>query len=190
MDSMLDRLQARASIPARQLAEPAPNDTQLEQILRCGLSAPDHAKLRPWRFIIVRGDARQALADVMVEAATQRSPDISTSKLDSVREKPMRSPLIVIIVATITPDHPKTPEVEQILSAGAAAQQIQLGATALGFGSVWLTGSNAYDPHIKRALGVEPQDAIVGFIYMGTPITEQPTRARPDLAAHVSEWHG
>jgi nitroreductase len=190
MNSLLETLQSRASIPAHQLTEPAPDDKQLQQIIRCGLSAPDHARLRPWRFIIIRGSARHALADVMVQTARRNSPDISVEKLDAIREKPLRSPLILVIVATITPGHVKTPEVEQWLSAGAATQLIQLGATALGFGSIWLTGTNAYAPEVKRALGLEGKDHIAGFLYMGTPKKNAPSRQRPDVSEHMSEWNG
>lgn len=189
MNSLLETLHSRVSIPAHQLSEPAPDDQQLQQIIRCGLSAPDHARLRPWRFIIIRGSARHALADVMVQVARRNNPDISAVKLDAIREKPLRAPLILVIVATITPDHAKTPEVEQWLSAGAATQLIQLGATALGFGSIWLTGNNAYEPEVKKALGLAGKDHIAGFLYMGTPTNSAPSRQRPDVSEHMSEWH-
>ncbi len=185
---MLSKLQYRASYPAKQLGEPAPNDEQIAQILQCGLSAPDHAALRPWRFITIRGDAREALGEVFVKAALEIDPNTREQKLNLIKEKPLRSPLVVVIVATITPDHPKTPEVEQILSAGAATSQIQLAATELGFGSVWVTGQNAYSNFVKRALGIAVADHIVGFVYMGTPSVDLPVRKRPELSAHHSEW--
>ena len=188
MNSLLDTLQSRHSFPASQLAEPAPNEQQLNDILHCAMTAPDHGKLCPWRFIIIRGSARNALADVFVKAAKSRDPDISEQKLERISEKPLRSPLIVVIVTTLTPDHPKAPEIEQTLSAGAAVQLMQLGATATGFGSIWLSGANAYDDDVKQALGIEAKDQITGFLYIGTPPETQPSRRRPKLADHVSEW--
>lgn len=152
MNSLLETLHSRATIPAHQLTEPAPDDQQLQQIIRCGLSAPDHARLRLWRFIIIRGSARHALADVMVRVARRNSPDISAVKLDAIRKIPLRSRLILVIVATITPDHAKIPEVKQWLSAGGTTQLIQPGATTPGFSSIWLTGNNAYEPEVKKRL--------------------------------------
>lgn len=190
MEALLQLLQNRHSFPASQLAEPAPDDQQLNDILRCAITAPDHARLRPWRFIVIRNEARHALSAIFVEAAKIREPDLSQAKLDRLAEKPLRSPLIVVVVATITPGHPKTPEIEQTLSAGAAVQLMQLGATALGFGSIWLTGANAYDDHVKTALGVSAKDQITGFLYLGTPPDENPPRQRPNLADHVSTWTG
>jgi nitroreductase len=188
MNSLLDTLQSRHSFPASQLSEPAPNEEQLNDILQCAITAPDHGKLCPWRFIVIRGAARNALGNVFVDAAKSRDPDISEQKLERLKEKPLRSPLIVVIVTTLTPDHPKAPEIEQSLSAGAAAQLMQLGATATGFGSIWLSGANAYDENVKQALGIEAKDQITGFLYLGTPPDTQPTRRRPELIDHVSEW--
>ena len=188
MNSLLETLHSRHSIPASQLTEPAPNEQQLNDILQCAITAPDHGKLHPWRFIVIRGSARNALGDVFVTAAKSRDPDISEQKLERMREKPLRSPLIVVIVTTLTADHPKATEIEQTLSAGAAVQLMQLGATATGFGSIWLSGANAYDENVKRALGIETKDQITGFLYLGTPPDGQPSRRRPELADHVSEW--
>ena len=187
---MLKALLTRSSIPARQLTDPAPNERQLEQILSCAITAPDHAALRPWRFIIIQGDSRKALADVFVDSAKARDPDISDKKIAALREKPLRSPLIVVIVATITASHPKTPEIEQVLSAGSAALLLQLGASALGFGSIWLTGENAYDENVKTGLGISLTDHVIGFVYIGTPTTKPPLRRRTDLSEHVTHWHG
>jgi len=157
---MLETLEARTSMPAITLVEPAPTPEQLERILRVGLTAPDHASMRPWRFITIQGDARNKLGDVFA----------------------------TVIVATITADHPKTPEIEQILSAGSATTLIQLAATASGFGSIWLSGPNTYHPDVKAALGVTPTDHIVGFVYMGTPAKPAAPKPRPMLADHLSEW--
>lgn len=186
---MLDLLEARTSVPAVQLVEPGPTPEQLERILQCGLTAPDHANMRPWRFITVQGEAREALGDVFVKAAQKDNPDLPAEKLARLKQKPLRSPLIVVIVATITKDHLKTPEVEQILSAGAATTLIQLAATASGFESIWLTGPNTYNSEIKAALGVEPKDQIIGFVYIGTAMKPPTKKARPNLGDHLSEWN-
>lgn len=187
---MLEMLEARSSIPAIQLVEPAPNPEQLKRILQAGLTAPDHAAMRPWRFITIQGDARARLGDVFAAASLKDKPDTPEEKIARIRQKPLRSPLIVVIVATITENHPKTPEIEQVLSAGSAATLIQLAATASGFGSIWLTGPNGYLPEVKSALGVAEKDHIVGFVYMGTPAKPAASKSRPALDDHLSEWDG
>lgn len=186
--TVLEFLQDRASIPAKLLSEPAPDKAQLREILRAAVAAPDHAALRPWRFIVIEGQSRNRLGDVFVEAAKNREPDMPVEKLEAQRSKPLRSPMIVAVAAEITPDHPKTPATEQILSAGAAAQQLMLAANAMGFGAIWLTGPNAEAPEVKTALGFEPKDHIVGFIYLGTASIERPLVRRPDPDDFTHWW--
>lgn len=186
---MLNLLEARTSVPAVQLTEPAPTQEQLDRILRCGLTAPDHANMRPWRFITIKGEARTALGEVFAKAALSDDPNTPAEKIARMKQKPLRSPLLIVIVATITANHPKTPEIEQILSAGAATTLIQLAATASGFGSIWLTGPNTYRAQVKAALGVRAADHIVGFLYIGTQSKAANPRNRPNLSDHLSEWH-
>ncbi len=187
---LIDLLQQRVSTPARLLVEPAPDDNQIEQIVRAGLAAPDHAAMRPWRFTVVRGEARHELGDIFVKATRKRDPDMPDEKIEGQKSKPLRSPLIIVVAAIITPDHPKTPEVEQIVSAGAAAQQMQLAANALGFGSIWLTGPNARDSDVKSALGLAEKDELVGFLYLGTATVTKAPPARAAVADHLHYWRG
>ena len=187
---MLEQLHNRVSTPANMLVEPAPDDAQIEEIVRAGLAAPDHAKMRPWKFIVIRGDARVSLGNLFAQATAEREPDMAAEKLDKQRSKPLRSPLIIAVSATITPGHPKTPVIEQILSAGSALQLMQLAATAMGFGSIWLTGPNASDASIKAALGIAEQDELVGFLYLGTAEVTKEVPQRAAVSEHLEYWQG
>lgn len=182
-------LHDRASAAADTLDEPAPAGADLEAILRAGVAAPDHGALRPWRFVLVRGAARARLGDVFAEATRARTAEADAAEVERQRAKPLRAPLIIAVAARVDVDHPKIPAIEQILSAGAAAQQMQLAANALGYGSVWLTGPNAHDAHVAEALGLDLDDRVVAFLYMGTPRTPLRARQRPDPAGFVTEWH-
>lgn len=184
----LELLHKRASAAAERLDEPAPAGADLEAILRAGVAAPDHGALRPWRFVLVRGAARERLGEVFGEAARARDPACDEAEVARQRAKPLRAPLIVAVAARVDVDHPKIPAIEQILSAGAAAQQMQLAANALGYGSVWLTGPSASDAHVAEALGLDLDDRIVAFLYMGTPRTTIDPPPRPDPAGFVTEW--
>jgi nitroreductase len=186
MNDPLKYLQ-RQSTPAQALAEPAPDDRQLRQILKTALTAPDHGRLHPYRFLSIRGEARNRLSEIFGEATTRRDPDVEPAYLRKQKEKPLRSPLIVVVVAQLI-DSPKIPEIEQILSAGAAAHNVLLAANALGFGSIWLTGDNAYDPYVQGELGLEDNERIVGFIYIGTPTIDLPPRPIPEVSTHHSTW--
>jgi nitroreductase len=78
--------------------------------------------------------------------------------------------------------------IEQVLSAGAAAQNVMLAAYALGFNSMWKTGAPAYDDEVKAALGLEAKDAIVGFMYLGTDASKPDTAPRPSWRDLVRRW--
>ena len=177
----------RHSTPAKALVDPAPDDRQLRLILKTAMSAPDHGRLHPYRFISIRGQARHKLSQVFGRAILQREPDVDPAYLKKQKDKPLRSPLIVVVVAHLI-ESPKIPEIEQMLSAGAAAQNILLASNALGFGSMWLAGDNAYDPYVCGELGLADNERIIGFIYLGTPALEIPPRPIPEVSTHLSHW--
>jgi nitroreductase len=182
----LEALRTRASAAA--LGEPAPSEAQLATILSAASRAPDHGLMRPWRFIVVRGAARARLGEVLAEAARRRMPDASAEFLARERAKPLRAPL-VIVVAAKPRERRGVPEVEQLIAAGAAAEHIMLAAPAIGLGAFWRTGEAAYESDVKAALGLDPADAIIGFLYLGTPVVPEvarPARPRPESLAY--EW--
>lgn len=183
----LKLLTEHVSIPAADLYDPAPNPEQLESILQSAMSAPDHGMLQPFRFIIIQGNAREKLSQVFEQAALNKQLD--TQSVQKQKEKPMRSPMIICVVARIT-QTPKIPEIEQILSAGCAAQHIQLACTSLGFGSIWLTGENCYDQTIYQALGLDFNERLVGFIYVGSlksPAEKKVRHSARDITSHWRE---
>jgi nitroreductase len=177
----------RISTPANALVDPAPNDEQLAQIFQAAMNAPDHGRLRPYRFITIRGDARQMLSEVFGHAVKLRNPDVTEGYLTKQKSKPLRSPLIVVVVACLE-ESPKIPQIEQMLCAGAVANNILLASNALGFGSIWLTGENAFDDNVCKPLGLSANEKIIGFIYLGTPKIKMPNRELPYLSDKVSDW--
>jgi nitroreductase len=136
----------------------------------------------------VRGEARHRLGDLLAEGLKRRHPDAGTEMLEGERRKALRAPVIVVVVAVIQ-DNPNIPEIEQIVSAGAAAQNMLVASHALGLGGFWRTGAAAYDPLFKKALGASEKDIIVGFLYIGKVETAGKER-EPDPDGVVAEWNG
>lgn len=186
MVSALDAIFARRSLG--RLVEPAPSDDELRRILEAAAAAPDHERLRPWRFVVLRGAAKDRFGDVLVDALLARQPDAEPVAVEKERTKLGRAPVVVVVVA-VPQESAKVPWEEQFAAVAAATQNLLLAATELGFGSMWRTGDPAYDPRVKAALGLQDADAIVGFVYLGTPSggTEKPPN-RPVLDGLVSEW--
>ena len=181
----LTALHTRNSAPS--LAEPAPDAAAREAIFRAALRAPDHARLRPWRFHVVEGDARQQLGERLVAVARQANPELGEQDEIKLRNGPMRAPLVVIVAARVQ-ESPKVPEIEQLLSAGCAAHGLLLAAHALGYAGIWRTGPVTYLPGLNAALGLPEAERVVGFLYLGTALGTPKPLPELDLDDFVSTW--
>lgn len=140
----------------------------IEKLLSAGAQAPNHHKARPWRFVVLTGDGRKKLGDVMAASFLDRNPTTPPEGLDKTRALPLRAPVVIAIGAD-KPTEPKIIEMENISAASAAAQNILLAAHALGLGAIWRTGEWARDAKVKEFLGFAADQQIVGFIYVGYP---------------------
>lgn len=182
----IDALLTRRS--AVTLTDPAPDDGALQLIFASAVRAADHGRLRPWRFLVVRGGARERFGELLAAHLARTQPAATAEALQRERAKALRAPLIIVVAAHMK-SAVKVPPIEQTLSAGAAAQNIMLASLALGYNAMWKTGGAAYDDTVKRALGLEPADAIVGFLYVGTEGGRTPA-ARGEWRDLVREWGG
>jgi nitroreductase len=187
---ILDFIAGRRSVKAALLDDPAPDDAELDALLQTCMSAPDHGAIRPWRFRVVRGEARHRLSDLFETALRARDPDADDEAIATIRSKPLRSPLIVAVGAEIMLDHPKVPPKEQIVATACATQNLLLAAQAAGWGAVLLTGWPAEDATVKAGLGFAEKDEIVGFVYLGTPSETPRPMSRPEAAKFTSVWTG
>ena len=186
----LKLLNERRSIPSRQLGEPGPNPAELRALLEAAVRAPDHGKLVPWRFILIRGDARRRLGDLLAQTTLANNPDAAPALVEKDRDRFNFAPLIVTVVARIDETQSKVPEQEQLLAAGCVAYNLLIGAQQLGYGAQWLTGWAAYDATFRDALGIKGGEHVIGFIHIGTAREPAPERLRPDVDDLVSEWQG
>ena len=185
---VISLLASRRSVKPDRLLAPGPSPEQLDLMLRIAARVPDHKKLVPWRFIVLEGDARARLGEVIAEACIaeekERPSDI---RLAMERGRLMRAPLVIAVVSRVTP-HRSAPEWEQVLSAGAACFCLCLAANALGYGTSWITEWIAYSARVKAALHLAENERIAGFVYVGTPAERPEERERPVLADIVSRW--
>ncbi len=184
----IEAMLSRRSVPALQLREPGPSSAQIDVALDAALSAPDHGLLRPWRFVLIHGAARARLAELLAGRLAEREPQTAAEKIERVRTQARNAPLVIAVGARIRPAH-KIPEIEQLLAVGAGVMNLLNAFHALGFGAIWLTGGNAYDPQIAAALGFESTERCLGFIYVGTvEAAELPAPRRLERGALVRDW--
>ncbi|VVM65127.1 Putative NAD(P)H nitroreductase YdjA [Pseudomonas fluorescens] len=180
----LDALLNRVSVP--RLTEPAPNAAQREGLFQAALRAPDHGQLRPWRFLTIEGEGRAKLGELFAEALGNKG-DATQAALDKARAMPLRAPLLIVVIARLQ-DHFKVPKSEQRLAAGCAAHGILIAAHAQGIGAVWRTGDMAFDAHVHQGLGLEANEELIGYLYLGTPLNEPRTAPVLDTADFVRAW--
>lgn len=185
---MLGLLDARRSVPAKQLTEPGPDLATLHRMLQSAVRVPDHGKRVPFRFVLIAGEARHALGEHLVRLTRERDPDAGDGAVEKDRHRFSHAPTVVAVVAVFDRDDEKIPEQERLLAAGNVCFALLQSAQALGFGAQWLTGWPAYDPQVRALLKLDEQERVAGFIHIGTPRLEAPERERPDVDALLSEW--
>ena len=173
----LKALHERVSVP--RLMGPAPTLVQREALFRAALRAPDHAYLRPWRFLVVEGDGLERLGELFGRSALSDCADITAETLARYQGLPLRAPMMVIAISCHQA-HPKVPEIEQDLACGVAVGNMLLAAHALGLGAVWRTGELAYHSVVREGLGVADNERIIAFLYLGQPLGAR--KALPELA--------
>ncbi|MDA7821255.1 nitroreductase family protein [Gammaproteobacteria bacterium] len=160
LDNILNR------VSSRELSLPHPSTEEMALVYKAALRAPDHAWLRPSSFIEVKGDGLNKLSKVFEDYALTIA-NIEEFRVNKYKEAPFRAPMIVVLVNTFT-EHPKVPAIEQKLSTAAAAQNIMLCLNAQGYGAIWRTGKLAFNETISKNLGLNPNQEILGFLYIGT----------------------
>ncbi len=180
----LDALHGRNSAPR---LKGKVTEEQLDNILKAGLRAPDHAQLRPWRILVIEGEAREKLGALFAQAKLTNEPDQSPEQLERLKNKPLRAPLIIVVAARHTA-HEKVPEIEQMLSAGAAAQNMLIAAHAQDLGAMWRTGAMAYDAVVHKGLGLKENEKIVGFLYIGEIDGRVKEIQHLEISQFVSRW--
>ena len=156
--------------------DPLPHEL-IENLLEAAVQAPNHYKVRPWRFIVLTGQGRNKLGDVMAASQQEHHPEFSQDVFNKTRLLPLRAP-VVITVGAAKPVEAKVLEIENVCAAAAATENLLLAAHAMGLGAKWRTGEWARDAKVKKFLGFEPDQHIIGFVYIGHPefVMEPPPR--------------
>jgi nitroreductase len=189
--TLLSLLRTRRSVPALLLREPGPSEAEIDAALEVAMRAPDHGGLRPWRFVLIRGAARERLAELFERRMRERDPPSPPHKIEKAGTQTRSAPLVIAVGARLVREH-KVPEIEQVLSSGAAVMNLLDAFHLQGYGAILLTGPNAYDREIAAALGFSPEEQLLGFVYVGSrPAQLQlPAPAPIARASCVREWAG
>ena len=184
-DDVLAFLALRRSASAATLRAPAPSPDELHDLLRLAVRVPDHGKLSPWRFVVLRGEGKAAfLAGLEAIAAAREDAAKALAKLGKIRTPP----LTVAVISRYVEG--EIPEWEQRLSAGAVCMLMTIAAQAMGYGANWITDWYAYDEAAGDLLKLAPGEKVAGFVHLGTTAEDPQERVRPDVSAITTEWPG
>ncbi len=165
----MDALEAIHSRHSEGKVRPDPLPRELiEKLLDAAVQAPNHYKVRPWRFVVLTGEGRNKLGNVMAASQEERHPEFPREVFDKARALPLRAP-VVIAVGVDKPSETKVLDIENVCAAAAATENLLLAAHAMGLGAKWRTGEWARDAKVKQFLGLESDQHIVGFVYIGYP---------------------
>lgn len=152
----------------------------IEKILAAGVQAPNHYKVRPWQFIVLTGNARERLGEIMAQSLYKRNPEASDEVLSKERHKPLRAP-VLIAVGVHHPGLEKVLDIENVVAVSAAIQNMLLVLQPLGLAGMIRSGDPVNDPHVKDFLGLAHDQHLLGFLYIGYPIDEHKPVERPSF---------
>ncbi len=168
------------------LFPPAPTAAEVDAILAVATSVPDHGSLRPWRFVVVIGNAREAFGAALVEAAREANPGLDEGAAERIRSKAFVAPALIAVAARIDPSS-KVPAWEQVASASCAGYAIALAAHQLGLGAIWKSAPVHEGAALEKLLDLTPDDRFLGWVNVGRtgPDRETAVRSVPDLGELV-----
>ena len=183
---LISYLESRRSVPAKMMSEPGPEENTLRDILTIAARVPDHGKLAPWRFIVIRGEARDRLSKQFGEIALKKNPDMGDEERDQEFSRLTRAPVVVAVVSRAQ-QHPKIPEWEQVLSSGAVCTVLYMAANAHGYAANWLTEWMSFDSEALALIGVVEGEKLAGFVHIGSSDMIPADRPRPDIE-ELTTW--
>ncbi|HYI61252.1 MAG TPA: nitroreductase [Acidimicrobiales bacterium] len=158
------------------LVEPGPDADEVELLLQAAATVPDHGRLRPWRFVVIDGDARERFADALEDGGRARDPDLSDGVRAKLRSKAFVAPTLVAVIACPRPA--KVERWEQVASAACCGYAIVLAAHAMGLGAMWKSVPFRTGPLLAEMFDMEADDELLGWVLVGTPADPSATVGR------------
>lgn len=168
---------------AAPVSDAAPTDDQLYDYLALAAHSPDHASLRPWRLVAVRGSDRERLGAALVAGFGDQP---GTPEAAKTAAKALRAPLLLSIVACPV-QHPKVPAWEQLAATAALISTLQLVLFDAGWTSMWRTGPAVELPPVRQLIGVGATEQLLGWLYIGGRMPAGPdSRPDPDVRGRIT----
>lgn len=163
------------------------DDAIIEQLLENANWAPTHARTEPWRFTVFADEGLQTLAQFQADLYRQLSTEegnYQESKFKKLLDTPLMCSHIISIGMKLDAKG-KVPAIEEAEAVACAVQNMWLTATAYGIGCYWGSGGITYKAEALSFFALEPEDQLLGFLYLGIPKGEWPEGQRKPIAEKV-----
>lgn len=158
----------------------------LEDIISCGRLAPSAKNRQPWFFVVLNNDTKNEVADLMEEHAKSISPNSENPTAKVIKEAP-----ILILVFKEKEDNQIEDNyqlVGDLLSIGAAIQNMCLRARDLGLGSLWIRNIANVSEEVSILTGHQDLE-LVCALALGYPNEEPKQRPRKELKEIVEFYN-
>ena len=180
MNNVINFLKTRRSTTAKTMISGHINESDLNDILACGIRVPDHGALNPWFLTVIKDKARYRIGkEILAPEYILNNPEATEEEIDFEKNRFLRASAVIAVLFKPV-SHPKIPSWEMELSTGAVCSNILVAAQSLGYAAQWLTEWYSYNDRMIKEVGGNPEtDKLAGFIYIGDKEKEPVERRRP-----------
>ncbi|WP_305825671.1 nitroreductase family protein [Massilia brevitalea] len=185
-DQLWSVLAARRNTSLRRLLAPGPDEESLQRICEAAGHAPDHAKQRSWRLIMIPAHKRSELGMAFVDALEQREPGLDEPARKAAYDKAFHAPCLLVAILRDDPVLSDVPQAERLISLGCAIQNMLTAAEALGIASGLASGASLASPGMGRLLGLQSSEQAVCFIGFGSAERLKAPRPWPHPAQYLT----
>lgn len=182
MNEIINFLKTRRSTTAKTMISGHINESDLNDILACGIRVPDHGALNPWFLMVIKNKARYRIGkEILAPEYILNNPEATEEEIEFEKSRFLRASAVIAVLFKPV-SHPKIPSWEMELSTGAVCSNILVAAQSLGYAAQWLTEWYSYNDKMIKVVGGNPEtDKLAGFIYIGDKEKEPVERRRPKI---------
>ena len=180
MSYFINFLKNRRPTTAKTMIAGHIKESDLNDILACGIRVPDHGALNPWYITVIKDDARSRIGkEILAPEYILNNPEATEEDIEFEKNRFLRASAVIAVLCKPV-SHPKIPTWEMELSTGAVCSNIIVAAQSLGYAAQWLTEWYSYNERMIKEVGGKPEtDKLAGFIYIGDKEKEPVERRRP-----------
>ena len=158
-----EAIRQRRSI--RKYAKHMPKEVDIEKIIEAAIWAPSGLNNQPWKFMILRGDRKNGLAEF-------------TKYADIIKQAPLA--ICVFLDNSVTYNREK-----DIMSLGASIQNMLLQAYEMGLGTCWLGEILNRKTEVHQFLGSSPDYELMAVVTLGVAGKEITEACRRNLNSFI-----